>query len=195
MRAAVRLAVLASVVAASGCPRPEAPAPAAAPAAPATDLAGRVATPFAGDPPTVLLFVRTDCPISNRYAPVIRALAERYAGRVRFYSVFVAPDESASSVQTYMREYAPGTIPLLDPAHALVRRAGATVTPEAALFDADDELVYRGRIDDRYIAFGKARPRATVHDLADAIEAVLEGTPIARPRTPAVGCYIRDVKA
>ena len=52
--------------------------------------------------------------------------------------------------------------------------AHATTTPEAAiLVPQGGELheVYRGRIDDRYIALGRERPQAMHHDLEEAIRA------------------------
>ena len=158
-----------------------------------TDLQQHPVDPLAGPLPVVLYFVRTDCPVSNRYAPAIQKLSSRFTGRVRFYSVFVAPDETGASVQRYMKEYDLPTTPLLDPQHQLVAEIGATVTPEAAVLTGR-KLVYRGRINDRYRVLGKARPRATQHDLADAIDAVLAGRPVETPRTKAVGCYISDVR-
>ena len=71
--------------------------------------------------------------------------------------------------------------------------AHAAVTPEAAIFIPEGrELreVYRGRIDDRYIAFGHERPQAMHHDLEDAIRG--SAHPSSRPATgrTAIGCSI-----
>ena len=49
-----------------------------------------------------------------------------------------------------------------------------------------------GRIDDRYAAFGVSRASAQVHDLQDALQALLHGQPPAARRTAAVGCTISD---
>jgi hypothetical protein len=49
---------------------------------------------------------------------------------------------------------------------------------------------YRGRIDNWYASLGVARQVVTSHDLADAIEAVLAGRPVARRETQAIGCSI-----
>jgi len=70
-----------------------------------------------------------------------------------------------------------------------VRATGIERTPGVAVLDADRRLRYRGRIDDRYADLGKERPKATEHDLEDAIKAVLTGKPVEK-RTLAVGCYI-----
>ena len=38
--------------------------------------------------------------------------------------------------------------------------------------------------------FGKSRPKATVNDLRNTLDAVLEGKPVAAERTKSVGCSI-----
>ena len=42
---------------------------------------------------------------------------------------------------------------------------------------------------------GKPRRVITVHDLRDALDAVIAGKPVARPRTEAIGCYITPLKS
>jgi hypothetical protein len=67
------------------------------------------------------------------------------------------------------------------------------VTPEAAVFDARGRVVYRGRIDDRYVDFGLDRPEPTSRDLERAIQDLLAGRSVAVPRTQAVGCILADL--
>ena len=81
---------------------------------------------------------------------------------------------------------------LRDPKHALVRLAQATVTPEAAIYDRGRALVYRGRIDNRYVSLGVERPAATEHDVEDVLTALAAGRPSPRSAAPAVGCFIAD---
>jgi hypothetical protein len=81
-----------------------------------------------------------------------------------------------------------------DEEHKLVKRAGATITPEAVVFDERREIVYRGRITDQFLALGKGRPQPTQHDLREAIEAVIAGGKPKQARTEAVGCFIQDQK-
>lgn len=171
--------------------------PAAISSAGLIDLEGRPVELWR-DPPleaTVIIFTRGDCPISNRYAPEVGRLYERFHPRgVAFYLVYVHPDESAETIRRHKDEYGYACPAVRDPEHQFVRRVGAAVTPEAAVFDASGQLRYRGRIDDLYLDFGKARQAAASHDLADAIEATLAGRAIAEPRTKAVGCYISDLR-
>ena len=139
----------------------------------------------------MFLFTRTDCPISNRYAPEVHRLHAKFANRgVDFWLVYPDPDESAEAIRQHIEEYDYALRPLKDPEHTLVRLTEARVTPEAAVFAGVGNMVYRGRIDDRYVDFGKARAAATTHDLEQALLATLDGRPVADPTTEAVGCYI-----
>jgi peroxiredoxin len=143
---------------------------------------------------TVVVFTRTDCPVSNRYAPeVARLYHEFQAQGVRFFLVYVDPKETSDTVRKHLEEYDYPCPGLRDPGHRLVRETGAKVTPEAVVFDAQQKITYRGRIDNLYADFGKARDEATTHDLADALTATLAGKPVAEPETQAVGCYISDL--
>lgn len=158
------------------------------------DLSGRAFDPLESSAAVILfLFVRTDCPISNRYAPELRRLHDRFAAEVQFWMVYPDPDEAIPAIRRHVSEYdLPGRA-ARDPQQLLVRRTGATVTPEAAVFAAG-EMVYLGRIDDRFVAFGKTRAAATSHDLADALQAVLDGIPVPESRTRAIGCFIPELK-
>jgi hypothetical protein len=61
------------------------------------------------------------------------------------------------------------------------------------VFDAEGELKYHGRIDDRWSAIGKARPTSQTHDLESAIANVLAHKPVVPTQTKAVGCALADV--
>jgi hypothetical protein len=152
--------------------------------------------PFPGEPAakaTVLLFVSTDCPISNRYAPEVKRLHAKFASRgIAFWLVYANAAESDEAIQDHVKAFGfPGRV-LRDPGHALVRLAGVSVTPEAAVFGSDRQIVYRGRIDDRYVDFGVDRAAATRHDLDEALSAVLAGKPVPEPETKAIGCFLAD---
>jgi hypothetical protein len=144
---------------------------------------------------TVAVFARSDCPISNRCAPEIRRLHEAYHPRgVAFYLIYVDPDEEPEAIRRHLLEYNYPCEGLRDPKHTLVAHCQATTTPEAVVFDKDHVMTYRGRVDDAYVGLGQPRAEATSRDLADAIEATIQGRPVARPRTKAVGCLIADLK-
>ena len=142
----------------------------------------------------VFLFTRTDCPISNRYAPEVRRLLERFEPLgVEFVLVYPDASQPAPAISEHLAEYEYPCRALRDPRHELVSLAGATVTPEAALFDRDGALLYLGRIDDRFPDLGKARLEADSRDLENALVAVTTNEPVPVSRTQAVGCFISDL--
>jgi AhpC/TSA family len=157
------------------------------------DVAGVEHHPFT-DPAVkavALVFVLADCPIANGYAPEIHRLCAAYGPRgVRFFLVQVDEDLSSRAAAEHAREYGYTCPVVLDGRRVLVRRAGARMVPEAAVFGPDGERKYLGRIDDLYADLGKRRARATSLDLRDALDAVLADRPVPRPVTQAVGCFI-----
>ena len=162
----------------------------------AFDLAGNPVNPIkaAAGKVVVLVFVRTDCPVSNRYAPTIQKLSAAREGKALFWLVYPSKSESAEAIRTHDREYGYKIPSLRDPQKALVKESQAQITPEAAVFDGKGHLVYHGRIDNLYEEPGRARKIATTHELEDAIEAALSGKSVPASSTHAVGCYISDLE-
>ena len=160
------------------------------------DLDNRLVNPFdapEGVKAIVFVFTSIDCPVSNRYAPEIRRISDTFAATgVRFWMVYPNPAESAKAIRTHVTDFAyPGGV-LRDPQQDLVKLAKATVTPEAAVFDRDERLLYHGRIDDRFVSLGLERPAPTTHDLEDAISAILGGRRVSPASAQAVGCFLAD---
>ncbi len=142
----------------------------------------------------MLVFVRTDCPISNRYAPTIQKLSAEHAADTEFWLVYPSKEESAAVIRKHDSEYGYKIRALRDPEKVLVKESEAQITPEAAVFDAKGRLVYHGRIDNLYADIGRARTIATTHELEDAIEAAHSGKKLAASTAHAVGCYISDLE-
>jgi thiol-disulfide isomerase/thioredoxin len=142
----------------------------------------------------VLIFVRTDCPISNRYSPLIQQLSAQYNDKTAFWLVYPARNESAEMIRKHEQDFGYKLSALRDVQHALVKESKVQITPEAAVFDAKHRLVYHGRIDDLYEDFGRARTAATTHELDDAIRAAIHGKTPQAENVPAVGCYISDLE-
>src|SRR6202166_5253283 len=142
----------------------------------------------------VLIFVRTDCPIANRYAPLLQEMNKKYEQQALFRLVFPDRNESTDKIRHYLQEYSYQSSAIRDLDHALVKKAMAKATPEAAVFDAKGELVYHGRIDYLYEHIGEYRRAATSHELADAIEAASKGLHPPVSTTEAVGCFILDLE-
>ena len=150
---------------------------------------------LAWGPPTrlasLLFFVTSDCPISNFYAPEIQKLCTQYEKKgVSCTLVYEDVGLDETGMRKHLAEYGyTGIATAIDRDRSRARRVGASITPQAVLV-VDGEIRYRGRIDNRYEAFGKPRRVVTAHDLRDALEAVLAGRPVPNPETPALGCTI-----
>jgi hypothetical protein len=164
------------------------------------NLDGRPVDPFRAPQAKVqvFLFVRTDCPISNRYAPEIQRLYEEFSPKgVAFWLVYPDPHETPETIRKHAQEYHHSSRPLRDPEHALARMTGVQVTPEVAVFVSGrtgQQMIYRGRIDDWYVDFGKARPAPTTHDLENVLGQIVAGRQVTPETTHAIGCFISDLK-
>ena len=164
------------------------------------DLDGRPVHPLetSGAPVTVFVFTRTDCPVSNRYAPELKRLHERFArAGVAFWLVYADPTETVEGIRRHVEEYRYPFGALRDPQHSLVASTQARVTPEAAVFAAGPSgprLVYTGRIDDTYASLGRKRAAPTRRDLEQVLEELLAGKTVAPRTTPAIGCSIPPLR-
>ena len=117
----------------------------------------------------VWIFARTDCPVSNRYAPAIAKLHRDFSPRgVNFQLIYPEPGATQQTVDHHRDRYGLRPIPAtLDAGLERVRRTGVRVTPEAVVFAGGGKIVYRGRIDDRQANLNVAKsPRKL--DLEDA---------------------------
>ena len=141
-------------------------------------------------PATVVIFVSTECPISNDYNERMNALYRDYSGRnVQFLFLNANNNESAAKIQKHSADNDFAFKVLKDMGNEWADKLGATATPEAYVFDRSGTLVYHGYIDD-----SRNVPTVKVRALRDAIDSVLSGKPVARPETRAFGCTIKRVK-
>ena len=141
---------------------------------------------------TVYVFTTTDCPIANRYAPEIQRLAAKYQQFAHFVLVYPVPSDTQDVINEHQKKYAYVLDSIRDTDQKLVKLTGVTVSPEVAVMRGS-QLLYRGRIDDRYIELGKDRPVPTRRDLEAALDLITTGRPVAVKQTRAVGCILSDL--
>ena len=142
----------------------------------------------------VVFFVLEDCPVSNALVPEMERTVKKYSDKgVKFTYAYINPKLEASAKETHVKEYGLTAATVVDLKHQVVKKAGATVTPEAAIFRKDGTLAYCGRINNLYVGFGQKRQVVNEHDLREALDAVLAGkSEIPKAKAKAVGCYIAD---
>jgi hypothetical protein len=139
-----------------------------------------------------LIFVSTDCPISNRNMPELRRLAESFAEQsIPVRLVYVNVDDSLKVLQEHLQSFEWTGQAIDDRRQQLAKHLSAKRVPEAFVIDRAGEVVYRGQIDDRYEKPGKP-PRAHPQHrfLFDALQAVVDGKRPEIAETDAVGCDI-----
>jgi hypothetical protein len=141
---------------------------------------------------TVYVFTTTDCPISSRYAPEVKRLAAKFKGKAAFVLVYPVPSDTPAMIAAHYQKFSYGIQSVRDVDQRLMKLTGATIAPEVALMKGS-ELLYRGRIDDRYADLGTDRQVPTRRDLELALSAAIAGRPIAVTQTQAVGCILADL--
>lgn len=136
---------------------------------------------------SVLIFVATKCPVSNAYNERMEKLAQDYKARgINVIGINSNVAETADVVKAHAASNNL-TFPILkDAGNKIADRLGATVTPEAYFLDANNKLLYRGRIDN-----AKDASQVNSSELRDAIEAALAGKPVAKTTATAFGCTIK----
>ncbi len=139
---------------------------------------------------TVVAFLGTACPVSNRYLPALAELAERYDNQhVQFVAVYSSPADSAERVAEHVREFDIKIPCWLDGEQQLLLATGATHLSEVAVIDPRGAIRYLGRIDDRF-GVDHQREKARRSDLQVAIEELLAGKEVSVPQTTPSGCVI-----
>jgi hypothetical protein len=145
----------------------------------------------------LLVFVASDCPISNGYAAEIQRLCDGYGSKGLHCSlVYEDVAIEGAAVRAHLKDYRfRGVRAVVDRDRSVARLAGAATTPEAVLVDGRGAIRYTGRIDNQYVDVGKRRRVVTEHDVRDALDAVLTNRPVTTPKTTAVGCAIAPPEA
>jgi peroxiredoxin len=136
---------------------------------------------------TVLIFVSTQCPVSNAYNGRMEKLAQDLRGRgVNVVGINSNVSEPPADIKQHAASSGLTFTILKDAGNRVADQLDAQVTPEAYFLDASNKLVYRGRIDN-----SRRGDDITSQELRDAVEATLGGRPVAKPEVKAFGCSIK----
>ena len=124
----------------------------------------------------------------------MRLLEKEFSGEsVEFIGVFPNPSTRPDQIAEFGEKYGLA-MELLPDTVGWASQLDARWTPEAFVIDERDSVVYRGRLNDRYFAPGKRRPKTRNRDLRQALRDVLAGRPVQIPLTDAVGCPIEGIR-
>ena len=136
---------------------------------------------------TVLIFIATQCPVSNGYNERMEKLAQDYKARsINVVGINANSTESAADVKDHAAKNNLTFTILKDNGSKVADMLGATRTPEAYFLDAGNKLLYHGRIDN-----SRDVTQVNSSELRDAIEATLAGKPVPKATANAFGCSIK----
>ena len=136
---------------------------------------------------TVLIFIAVQCPVSNAYNERMEKLAQDYKARgVNVVGINANSTESAADVKDHAAKNNLTFAILKDNGNKVADTLGATRTPEAYFLDANNKLLYHGRIDN-----SRDVSQVNSSELRDALDATLAGKPVAKATASAFGCSIK----
>jgi peroxiredoxin len=137
----------------------------------------------------VLMFIATECPVSNAYNTRMADLHKDYKDKgIVFLGINANKQETVAAIQAHAKEHGFAFAILKDRENKIADKLEASVTPEIYVLSPNLEIQYHGRIDDsRNLASIKSR------DLRKALDEILAGKAVSVPQTKAFGCTIKRV--
>jgi peroxiredoxin len=138
----------------------------------------------------VLVFIGLECPVANAYVPEIQSqMTASKEQNILWFGVHSEPGVNKEAATKHATEYKLTMPILLDGEQKLAAMVGAKKLGQVVVIQ-DMQVVYRGRIDDRWAANGKRRETPSMHELQDALTAIAKKQPIAVSETESYGCPI-----
>jgi len=143
---------------------------------------------------TLIIFMCNHCPFVIHIEDELVKLAKDYPNNslsivaISANNIDTHPQDGPDQMKTKAEKLGFGFPYLYDESQDTAKAYGAACTPDLFLFDADLKCVYRGQFDD-------SRPGNNLpvngKDIREAIDALLNGTPINPQQTPSIGCNIK----
>ncbi len=149
------------------------------------------------DSVTVYVFLHESCIISQYYTLNLRELSNEFSNEnIQFIGLFPNYSSKPEKIKEFKEKY---KIPFqlkTDYDKIKTIQFEATVTPEVIVFnETQNEILYKGRIDDAYARVGRRKQVIATSELKDALTAISNHLPIEVRETTPVGCYISMRKA
>jgi len=140
---------------------------------------------------TVVMFISTECPVSNGYNDRMENLHETFGKKgVAFLGINANKAEDVKMIAEHSKEHGFKFPVLKDGQNKIADLYAAQVTPETFVISPEGKLLYHGRIDD-----SRNLAKVTSNDLADALTALLAGKSPAQTTAKAFGCSIKRINS
>jgi peroxiredoxin len=147
----------------------------------------------AGKAGTLVIFTCNHCPFAKGWEQRIAELGATYSKKgigvllVNANDPAMHAEDDFAGTQARAKSLKLEVPYVIDETSNVARAFGASVTPEAFLFDAAGNLAYHGTIDDNHRDPSKVEKRY----LKDALDAVVAGKRPAVPESKGLGCGIK----
>ncbi|MCI0708414.1 MAG: thioredoxin family protein [Ignavibacteriae bacterium] len=137
----------------------------------------------------VVMFIATQCPISNAYNERMAELYKDYKGKdVAFVGINSNKQESVEEIKGHAKDNKLEFTILKDWNNVIADKFQASFTPEIYVLNSDFELLYHGRIDN-----SRRLEEVKEKDLRRTLDEILAGKPVSIAETKAFGCTIKRV--
>lgn len=148
-------------------------------------------TDFKSSKAVVLMFISTQCPVSNAYNERMAALYNDYNSKqITLLGINSNKAESPEDIKEHAQEHNFGFPILKDVKNVIADKLDANHTPEIFVLDpASLKIVYHGRIDD-----AQREAKVTSQDLRKTLDEILAGKSVSVKETKAFGCSIKREK-
>ena len=146
------------------------------------------------DKATVIMFLCNHCPYVVYVNNLLIELANEFSAKgVAWVAISsndaVAYPQDGPELMTKHAKQTGYPFPYLyDESQEVAKAYDAACTPDIYVFDGQQQLAYRGQLDSSRP--GNQNPQ-TGNDLRAALNAVLEGSPVAEKQIPSAGCNIK----
>lgn len=147
-----------------------------------------------GQKGTVIVFMCNHCPFVVHVINEVVAIANESMPKgvnvvaINSNDVEKYPADSPELMKKFAKENNITFPYLFDTTQAVAKAYDAACTPDFYLFDSNDELIYRGQLDD-------SRPENGIpvsgRDVRAAIEALLSNSAVNTIQKPSIGCNIK----
>ena len=143
--------------------------------------------------PTLIMFICNHCPYVIHYHSEIQKIYKDYKDQINMVAISSNdidnyPQDAPEHMQDLWKELGLSFPYLFDETQMVAKAYKAECTPEFYLFDSNEKLVYRGRLDE-------SSPNSAIlpsgKDLRDAIENLLNEREISLEQFPSMGCNIK----
>lgn len=159
-----------------------------------TDDTHKTLSDVRGEHGTLVMFICNHCPyvigIVDRIVSTSKTLQDKGFGVIAIMANDAKnyPADSFENMKIFAKDHA-FTFPYaIDETQDIARAYDAVCTPDFFLFNANDTLCYRGRLDS---AANKPADAQTNTELLNAAQSIISGTNIAEPQHSSMGCSIK----